>query len=1043
MSSVTKKPAKSGYWRSVAELEGNPEFEKFLEHEFAEPVSDLPPSSDERRRFMQLMGASFAFAGLATGCRWEEDHLLPETRRPEGLVPGEPRYFATSMDVGGFGTGLLAKSYDGRPVKIEGNPNHPDSRGAANLYHQASILELYDPDRSKGFAVYSGGKRAESTLEDFSKAVKPIFTALKATQGRGLRILSEASSSPSVEDMRRRLNAAYPEARWYDYEPISPDDVRLGSELAFGAPYRPYYSLEKANVILSLDADFLGSARDSLRLGPAFIENRIPEKGEMNRLYVIESAISMTGGIADHRLPLRSELVKAVAAALDASISGKVAASPEIGPAQPRPAAAFLDDPKVAKFLAVVEKDLLANRGKCVVLVGEQQPPEVHALAHRLNQLLGNVGNTVAYIPDFTATEPAPEGVRARPTHRDGIAKLVGEMNAGTVDTLVIIGGNPVFNAPADLSFGTALGKVKNTIRASLHEDETTLKCGLHAPLAHYLESWGDTRAYDGTIALQQPLIAPLYGGLSTIELVALLLEDSTKDGVDIVKRTLARRIGDERLWRKTVHDGVLPGTGLAPVQPALKPLGVIALSDREKGALSVGNGQLELTIAACPKIYDGRWANNGWLQELPDPVFKLTWGNAALIGPATAKELGVQDQTLVTLTVNGSSVTMPAIVAPGQAKGSVRVVLGYGRTACGVVGIGSRLDYGASTRYAEGLASGDLELIGADTYPLKTTKLERFGGGLSVQAKGERFKLAMTQTTHAINDQIGREGLETRVGDLIREGTLEKFKEEPHFVKETVEHKPLLSLWKEPVQYDQHKWGMSVDLNKCIGCNACVIACVSENNIPVVGRPRVIQGREMQWIRIDVYFKGDADEPELVHQPVTCQQCEHAPCEQVCPVGATMHSREGLNDMVYNRCIGTRYCSNNCPYKVRRFNYFNFHEELKLERNQTKKMMFNPDVTVRFRGVMEKCTFCIQRIQGVKIKAKNARRQIQDGEIKTACQQTCPTGAIVFGDLNDPKSRVTALQNGARSYAMLEELNVRPRLQYLARIKNPHPELV
>ena len=1033
MSSVTNKPEKPSYWRSLAELEGSPEFEQFIEHEFAEPVSELPPTSEERRRFMQIMGASLAFAGLTTGCRWEQDYILPETRRPEGLIPGEPRYFATSMDIGGFATGLLAKSYEGRPVKIEGNPNHPDSRGATNVFHQASILELYDPDRSKGFATYSGGKRTESSKEEFLKAAKEVMTAQRASQGRGLRILSESSSSRSVADMKRRLLAALPQAKWYEYEPISADNVRLGTELAFGAAYRPNYVFEKAATIVSLDADFLGAERSALRNAPSFIEGRQPDKGEMNRLYVIESAYSMTGGIADHRLPLRSELVKAVAAALDAGVSGKASPAAELGSPQARPAAAFLDDPKVQKFLAAVEKELLANRGKSIVIAGEQQPPEVHALAHRLNAVLGNIGTTVTYYPDFTAD---------RLPHKEAIVQLGKEMASGAVDTLVIIGGNPVFNAPTDVAFEAALGKVKTTIRAGLHEDETSLKTGWHVPLAHYLETWGDTRAYDGTVGIQQPLVAPLYGGPSVIELLALLLDDSTKEGLDIVKRTLASSMGDERLFRKMVHDGVLLGSGTAPVQPVLKPLGVIALSDREKAGIAVPNGQLELTLAACPKIYDGRWANNGWLQELPDPVLKLTWGNAALIGPATAKELGIDDQTLVKLTINGATVTVPAIVAPGQAPGSVRVVLGYGRSAVGVVGIGSRLDYGLVENFADEVAAGDLELVGVNTYVLRSSELGLFGGGLDVQPTGEKKKLAMTQMTHAIKDKIGRDEVQRRMGELVREGTLEEYKEHPDFQKEKVEHKPLLSLWQEPVVYDKHKWGMSIDLNRCIGCNACVVACQSENNIPVVGRPRVIMGREMQWIRVDVYFRGDAEDPSLVHQPLTCHQCEHAPCEQVCPVGATMHSREGLNDMVYNRCIGTRYCSNNCPYKVRRFNYFNFHEELKLEKNQTKKMMFNPDVTVRFRGVMEKCTFCIQRIQNVKIKAKNARRAVEDGEIRTACQQTCPTGAIVFGDLNDPKSRVKQLQSGPRSYAMLEELNVRPRLQYLARVKNPNPEL-
>jgi molybdopterin-containing oxidoreductase family iron-sulfur binding subunit len=1032
MSPVDKTPARSDYWRSLGELEQSPEFQAFVEHEFADPVSELPPSSPERRRFMQLMGASLAFAGVTTGCRWQEDHILPQTRRPEGLVPGEPRYFATSIDIAGFATGLLVKSYDDRPIKIEGNPNHPDSLGATNVFHQASVLELYDPDRSKGFATYAGGKRTDSTPDAFKAAAKSLFAGFRGSQGHGLRVLSESSSSPSVADMKRRFIAAFPQAKWYEYEAVSADNVRLGTEMAFGAAYRPVYAYDKAAVIVSLDADFLGIERTALRASPSFIAGRHPESGEMNRLYVIESAYSMTGGIADHRLAIRSELVKAIAVSLDAALSASAGAA--MGPAQAKPAAAFLDDPKVAKFLAVVEKDLLANRGKSVIVTGEQQPPEVHALVHRLNAILGNIGTTVSYVPDFTAE---------RLPHAAAIAELVKEMSGGEVDTLVMIGGNPVFNAPADLSFEAALGKVKNTIRAGLYEDETSAKSSWHAPVAHYLEAWGDTRSYDGTIGLAQPLIAPLYGAPSVIELVAELLDDSTKDGIDIVKRTLGSRLADERLWRRAVHDGLVAGSGLTPVQPVLKPLGAIALSDRERGALAVGNGALEITVAPCTKIFDGRFANSGWLQELPDPVLKLTWGNAALIDPVTAKAIGVEDQTLVTLTVNGSSLSIPAIVAPGQAFGSVRVVLGYGRTACGVVGFSSRLDYGMVSSHADELAAGEVELVGANAYVFKTTKLERFGGGLSIQPSDTKSKLAITQQTHAIKDSIGRDEVQRRMGALVREAPLEEYKAHADFAKERVEHPPLLSLWQEPVVYDGHKWGMSIDLNKCIGCNACITACQAENNIPVVGKQQVLRGREMQWIRVDVYFKGDPVDPQIVHQPVACQQCEHAPCEEVCPVGATMHSREGLNDMVYNRCIGTRYCSNNCPYKVRRFNYFNFHEDVKLEKNETQKMVFNPDVTVRFRGVMEKCTFCIQRIQNVKIKSKNARRAIKDGEIRTACQQTCPTGAIVFGDLNDPASQVKKEHGLARSYALLEELNTRPRNRYLARIRNPHPELV
>jgi MoCo/4Fe-4S cofactor protein with predicted Tat translocation signal len=1031
MSSIKHNSGKKAYWRSLAELEESPEFQKFVEHEFAEPVSDTPPRSPERRRFMQLMGASFALAG-ATGCRWDEDKLLPHTRRPEGLVPGVPRHFATVMDIGGYSTGLYVKSYDGRPIKIEGNPNHPDSRGAAGVFHQASVLELYDPDRSRT-PVKNGAERQEASQEDLQQALRELSATLRSTQGQGFAVLSESSSSPSVQDMKRRLMASFPQASWYEYEAVSDDHTREGSRLAFGDVYRPVLDLAKARVIVSLDADFLGMERSALRIAPDFAKTREPESGTMSRVYVAESAFTSTGGLADHRLALRSELVKALAAALDAGVSKAVGAPGQAGIPQSRPAAAFLDDPKVKGFLAAVEKDLIEARGQCVVLAGEQQPPEVHALAHRLNVILGNVGNTVNYVADAN-------GPRA--THAEAIAKVTADMNGGKVTTLLILGGNPVYDAPTDLSFGDALGKVQTSLHLSLFEDETSRKCTWHVPRAHYLEAWGDARGWDGTIGIAQPLIAPLYDGLSPIELLAVLIGDSTKTGLEIVKRTLARRVGDDRLWQKAVHDGVIAGSAYSAVQPQLKPIAAIQFAPSELRAMDVPNGELEIVLQPCPKLFDGRWANNGWLQELPDPMTKLTWDNAAIIAPATAKALGIENGTLVTMTVGGNSVTVPALVSPGQARGSVRIALGYGRTAAGIVGIGGYLEHGGLGTLAAEMARGDVAPVGVDTYALRTTSLTRFGSGLEVKPTGKKYRLATTEHTHAIKDDIGNEALQDRLPALVREATLEEYKQHPDFAKHVVHHPPLLSLWREPVSYDGQKWGMAVDLNKCIGCNACMVACQAENNIPVVGKERVLQGREMAWIRLDRYYKGDPDDPELVAQPVLCMQCENAPCEQVCPVGATMHSREGLNDMVYNRCIGTRYCSNNCPYKVRRFNYFNMNEDLKQEKNASKKMVFNPEVTVRFRGVMEKCTYCVQRIQNVKIEAKNNRRPIQDGEITPACAQTCPTDALVFGDLNDPKSKVAGLQNRPRSYAMLEELNVRPRTRYLARVRNPNPEL-
>jgi MoCo/4Fe-4S cofactor protein with predicted Tat translocation signal len=1032
MSSVKHENGKKVFWRSLDELEGTPEFQKFVEHEFSEPVGDTTPSSPERRRFMQLMGASFAFAG-ATGCRWEEDKILPHTRRPDGAVPGVPRFFTTVMDIGGYATGLTVKSFDGRPIKVEGNPNHPDSRGAAGVYHQASLLELYDPDRSRTVVTHAGGQRAESTWDEFGKVQRELTAALRARQGQGFAVLSESSSSPSFQDMKRRLLAAFPQAKWHEYEAISDDNPRAGSQLAFGGFYRPLVDLTRAAVVLSLDADFLGADRSALRLARAFAEMRRPETGTMSRIYAVESGYSPTGGAADHRLPLRSDLVKALAAALDASLTPKLGSPEGAGAPQPRPAAAFLAEPGVQKFLAALEQDLLAHRGRSVVLAGERQPPEVHALAHRLNTLLGNVGTTVSYVPDANGN---------RPSHADAIKELVADMNGGAVETLLILGGNPVYDAPSDLSFGEALGKVKTSIHLSLFEDETSRACTWHLPRAHYLEAWGDGRGWDGTISIAQPLIAPLHGGKSAIELVAMLLGDSTREGIDIVKRTLARRLGDERVWRRAVHDGVVAGSALAPVQPQVKSIPPLAFAPNELGGSEAQNGQLELVLEACPKLYDGRWANNGWLQELPDPMTKLTWDNAAVINPVTAKALGIQNATLVTLGIGGNSITLPALVSPGQAKGSVRVALGYGRTAAGIVGFGGYLEHGDVARLGPELSKGDVQPVGVNAYALRTTALTSFGSGLQVQPTGKKYRLGVTEHTHAIDDEIGKQGVAERLPALVREATLEEFKKHPDFAKHVVHHPPLLSLWREPVSYDGHKWGMTVDLSKCVGCNACMVACQAENNVPVVGKERVLMGREMHWLRIDRYYKGDAEAPELVTQPVLCMQCENAPCEQVCPVGATMHSREGLNDMVYNRCIGTRYCSNNCPYKVRRFNYFNMNEDLKLEKNATKKMVMNPDVTVRFRGVMEKCTYCVQRIQSVKIEAKNNRRPIQDGEITPACAQTCPTEALVFGDLNDPKSRVARLQNSPRSYAMLQELNVRPRTEYLARVRNPNPEL-
>jgi molybdopterin-containing oxidoreductase family iron-sulfur binding subunit len=1018
MSSLKK--FKPRYWRSLAELENTPAFREYVENEFAAPLEHAPPNSPERRRFMELMGASFALAGAA-GCRWQEDKLLPLSRRPEGYIPGVPRKFATAMDIAGNSIGLHVTSYDGRPIKVDGNPQHPESLGACYTYHQGSVLGVYDPDRSD--SVKQGGKH--SNYAEFEKFAAEHFAALKAKGGQGFVVLSERSSSPTLAFLQKELLAAMPQAKWVIFEPTATGGARAGSELAFGAAQRTQYNFQDAKVVVTLDADFMAPTFPGAALNARqFVRGGRQAEREMSRLYAIESGYTHAGALADHRLPLRAELVKAVAAYLDAEISGKVAALPELGGPQPKPNAQFLAEASVQKFLAAVVKDLLANVGKSLVVPGLDQPAEVHALAHRLNALLGNVGRTVFYTDDFD-------------TSAVNDAQALKELVAGfdAVDTLLILGGNPAYTAPADVPFAASLSKVKTSIHLSLYEDETSALCSWHLPAAHYLESWGDVRSNSGLVAIQQPLITPIYGGRSAIEIVALVLGEQKPDGQALVRRASQGVLAGDRTFRKVLNDGFVQGSALPHQTPKLKPLAPIKLSERELGPLKLANGQLELVFTVDSKVHDGRFNNNGWLQELPGDFSKLGWDNAVLVPMSLAREIGLTDGYLVNLTVNGKSIKLPAVVAPGQAEGSVRVALGYGRTHSGHVG---------------GLASAGVASVGANAYALRTSEAYATAAGASLAVVGEGERLAISQDLFAIDD-LGREGAAERLPEIVREGTLAEYREKPQFAEERVEHKPLLSLWVPPVSYEGHKWGMAIDLNKCMGCSSCVTACQAENNIPVVGRKPMSMGREMFWLRVDRYYQGEPENAAITFQPLPCQQCENAPCEQVCPVGATMHSREGLNDMVYNRCIGTRYCSNNCPYKVRRFNYFNYNLDVigitpftptEDPKMKVKSMVFNPDVTVRSRGVMEKCTFCVQRIQNAKIRAKNEKRAIADGEIRTACQDTCPTEAIIFGDLNDPQAEVTRQHNIPRAYQLLGELNNRPRVRYLARVKNPNPEL-
>lgn len=1004
MSSLEKQHAGDTHWRSLGELNDSPRFRAFLEAEFPE---ELDPGGMSRRRWLQLMGASIALASVA-GCRWPRKEILPLVVRPQGRVPGEAEYYATAMDLCGTALGLLVTSRDGRPVKIEGNPAHPASLGATHTFAQASILELYDPDRSRGLKQYAGADGTSKEWSEFLEFAEKHFAELRGAKGKGLAILAEASSSPTRAALQAQFAKGLPEARWYEYEPITDDNVREGSVLAFGSAHRTHYRVESADVIVCVDCDLLSGHANSVQYARGFAANRNPKRGpeggRMNRLYAVESRYTLTGAAADHRLPMRSRDIAAWLAGLEEAVRKQLAGE-KAGQQEP--------------FLAAVVQDLIGSKGRSLVAVGTAQPPEVHAAAHRINQSLGNAGKTVVYYAD-----PNPE----RPGHMAAIRSLVADMNAGNVKTIVVLGGNPVYNAPADVKFAEAYAKVAQRVHLSPYSDETSRESTWHIPKAHFLESWDDARAVDGTYSILQPLISPLWGGKTSSEMIAVILGDKTSDGQTLVRRTFGELFGQPDLeanWKKAVHDGLVAGSESKPASPAIQAAKGTPGKTAESQAK---DGDLEIVFCADDSVFDGRFANNGWLQETPRPISHITWDNAAVMHPATARRLKIDADTLVRLQYSGQSLELPVYLLPGHAKDSITVSLGYGRKAAGQVG---------------GDAAQKIESVGANAYSLRTSTSPFFGSGLEVASTGKAYTLAATEEHHAI-DNLSERAKQERGSELLREATLKEYEAHPEFAQHVVHHPPLESLWTEWSYTEGHRWGMTVDLNKCIGCNACVVACQAENNIPVVGRQLVLKGREMHWLRIDRYFRGDseAESPPISHQVVTCQQCENAPCEQVCPVAATVHSHEGLNDMVYNRCIGTRYCANNCPYKVRRFNYFYFHWDLEKPENEVKKMVYNPEVTIRSRGVMEKCTYCVQRVQAAKIVAKNERRPIGDGEVMTACQQSCPSRAIVFGDLNDRESQVARAQEDHRSYAMLAELNIKPRTSYLARVRNPHPSL-
>ncbi len=969
------------YWRSLEELAETEEFREFLHREFPRQASEWADPVG-RREFLILMGASLALAGLNACTGQPDEKIVPYVRAPEQIVPGKPLFFATAMPLRGFANGVLVESHMGRPTKVEGNPRHPASLGATDAFAQASVLTLYDPDRSQVVSKAGG----ISTWDAFLAAFGLELDRQRASKGAGLRVLTETVTSPTLAHQLRALRARFPLATWHRYEPVARDAALAGARLAFGQDVDTHYRLDRAEVILALDADFLGCGAASLRYARDFAAKRRvrARQARMNRLYTVESTPSITGAIADHRLPLKAGQIEGLARAVaqgmgvqGASVGAPVPSRVEAG------------------WVAAVVRDLKRHRGSSIVVAGESQPPAVHALAHAMNDLLGNVGNTVIY------TDP----VEANPVdHLESLRELARQMEAGRVEVLVILGGNPAFTSPADIPFVECLSKVRFRVHLSLYDDETSARCDWHIPEAHYLESWGDARAYDGTVTILQPLIAPLYNGKSSHELLAALLGQPGRSSYEIVRdywKGRHRSADFEQFWRTTLHDGVMAGTALPARRVSLRP----GATKQPSGPPAKASQGMEIIFRPDPTIFDGRFANNGWLQELPKPLTKLTWDNTALIGPASAERLGFSNGDVAELRYQGRAVRAPIWIMPGHADGSVTVHLGYGRTRAGRVGTGA----------------------GFNAYAIRTTGSPWFGSGLDIRKTGERYALASTQHHHSME---GRH--------LVRVGTQEEFRKTPDFAQKMVHDPPRDVTLYPPHPYEGYAWGMAIDLNACIGCNACVVACQAENNIPVVGKDQVSRGRAMQWLRIDRYYAGPPDNPETYHQPVLCMHCEDAPCEVVCPVAATVHSDEGLNEMVYNRCVGTRYCSNNCPYKVRRFNFLQYADY----ETPSLKLLRNPDVTVRTRGVMEKCTYCVQRINAARIQAKKEDRKIRDGEIVTACQAVCPAEAIVFGDINDPSSRVARLKAEPLNYGLLAGLNTRPRTTYLARLTNPNPEI-
>ena len=957
------------FWRTLEEAAETEDLKEYVEQEFPGLSGQIPQGVD-RRNLLKVMGASLAMAGAAACTKLPKESIVPYVRQPENIIPGEPMFYATAHTMAGYARGVLVESHMNRPTKVEGNPDHPASLGSTTIFEQASLLNLYDPDRSET-VLFRGGL---STWGQFTGALSTEAQSIGSRKGEGLAILSGATTSPTLISQMNTLLAAWPNAKWYSHEPASNPAVASAAKKIAGRSAIVNYDLSQADVIVSLESDFLNAGPASLAHARQFAAKRAVDSGQTPvRYYQVEASPSVSGSLADHRFIVKSAAIAPIAYQLAKALG---AAVPDVTGTAP-------------EWLGKVAEDLGKNKGRCVVIPGEYQPESVHLAAYAINAALGNVGTTVKVLESFI-----PD------THT--IEDLTADLNGGHVEMLIVLNANPVYDAPASLDFLTAMKKARLVVRLGTYFDETSRWSHWHVPAVHYLEAWSDARAFDGTATIIQPLVEPLYKGKSAHEILSVLLGKPDATPHDLVKgfwQTVSPN-GFDAYWKTSLHNGVVAGTGAAVLNgsvPTLAPLTAPEASE------------WEVTLRPDPTIGDGSYANNGWLQELPKPQTKTTWDNLVLVRPEDAHKLGVSKDDLLTVTVKGKSITGPVWITPNQAQGSVALFFGYGRTASGRVG----------------------NKIGYNAYELQDSGARFFTGGTVTKAGGT-YTVANTQDTQTMQDRAP-----------VRAAEFADFKVHPNFPTE--EEKPIprsLTLYDDSEwKYPDHKWGMTIDLNICTGCSACSIACQAENNIAVVGKDQVSRGRHMHWIRVDQYYAGNGtlDEPETYNQPVPCMHCENAPCEVVCPVAATVHSKEGINQMVYNRCVGTRYCSNNCPYKVRRFNFYLYSDW----DTDSLKGMRNPDVTVRSRGVMEKCSYCIQRIQEVKIKAeKENNRRIVDGEIITACQQACPTQAITFGDLNDPNSKVAQYAASKRNYNLLDDLNTRPRTTYLGHVRNSNEAL-